>query len=360
MLAQSRFLRRPLLALAVAAAVMASSLAQADITVEENVAIGGSGLMKMANMNGHSVQMISGNRSRTDSDLQFESRMMSALARTGPTTEIVKLDEDKIYELNQKKKTYTEDSFAARRERMQAAMAKMQESQASQQQATSGVDESECDWQEPKSELRKTGEKAMIGGYQADRVTINATQACKNRKTGEVCEFGLSLDQWLAPGFEAPEERLNYQRAYAQKLGLTTASSRDFAERAQSLFSRYKGIWTAIADKAKDVKGGYPVKAGFALGVGGAQCQSTQQQQQAGGGAAESPGGIAGALGGALGGMFKKKEAPKPAVSATPAVAAPPGLMTLMSLSSELISVNRAAIAPQQFEVPAGFKLTKD
>lgn len=355
MLAPSRFLRRALLALAVAAV----PLAQADITVEENVAISGSGLMKMANMNGHSVQMISGNRSRTDSDLQFESRMMSALARTGPMTEIVKLDEDKIYGLNQKKKTYTEDSFAARRERMQAAMAKMQESQASQQQATSGVDESECDWQDAKAELKKTGEKLTIGGYQAERVTINATQACKNRKTGEVCEFGLSLDQWLAPGFEAPEERLNYQRAYAQKLGLTTTSSRDFAERAQTLFSRYKGIWVAIADKAKDVKGGYPVKAGFALGVGGPQCQSTQQQQAAGG-ASESRGGITGVLGGALGGMFKKKEASKPAVSATPAVAAPPGFMTLMSLSTELVSVSRAAIAPQQFEVPSEFKLTKD
>ena len=349
------FVRRALLAGAIAAVV---PLAHADITVEETMSVNGAGLMKMANMSGHSVQTISGHRSRTDSDLQFESGMMRALARgVGPMTEIVKLDEDRIYELNQKKKTYTETTFTQRREQMQAAMQKMQESQASQQQATSGVDESECEWSEPKAEVKKSGEKAMIGGYQAERVTVNATQACKNKKTGEVCEFGLSLDQWLAPGFEAPDERLAYQRAYAEKLGLTTTSSRDFAERAQTMFGRYKGIWTAIAAKAKDIKGGYPVKAGFALGVGGPQCQSTQQAQ-ASGGPAEAPS-IGGALGGALGGMFKKKEQPKPAPT-TPATTAPNGLMSLMTVSSELVSVNRAAVAPQQFEVPADFKKAKD
>jgi hypothetical protein len=346
--------QRVLLAGAIAAVL---PLAHADVTVEETMSVSGAGLMKMANMSGHSVQMISGNRSRTDSDLQFESGLMRALARNGGVTEIVKLDDDKIFEINQKKKTYTETTFEQRRELMQAAMQKMQDAQGSQQQATSGVDESECEWAEAKAEVKKSGEKALIGGFQAERVTVNATQACKNKKTGEVCEFGLSLDQWLAPGFEASEEKLAYQRAYAEKLGLATTSSRDFAERAQTLFGRYKGIWAAIAAKAKDVKGGYPVKSGFALGVGGPQCQSTQQAQ-ASGGPAEAPS-IGGALGGALGGMFKKKEQPKPAPT-TAMVAPPNGLMLLMSVSSELVSVNRAAIAPQQFEVPADFKKAKE
>jgi hypothetical protein len=356
MLLQTRaFVRRALLAGAIAAVF---PLAHADITVEENMSVSGAGLMKMANMSGHSVQTVSGNHSRTDSDLQFESGMMRALARgVGPMTEIVKLDEDKIYELNQKKKTYTETTFTERRERMQAAMQKMQDAQASQQQATSGVDEAECEWSDPKAEVKKSGEKATIGGYPAERVVINATQACKSKKTGEVCEFGLSLDQWLAPGFEASEERLSYQRAYAEKLGLTTTSSRDFAERAQQLFGRYKGLWTAVGAKAKEVKGGYPVKSGFALGVGGPQCQSTQQAQ-ANGGPAEAPS-IGGALGGALGGMFKKKEPPKPAPT-TPGTVPPNGLMSLMTVSSELVSVNRATVAPQQFEVPSDFKKGKD
>ncbi len=124
----------------------------------------------------------------------------------------------------------------------------MSKGQASQQQATSGVDESECEWSEPKSELKRSGEKALIAGFQAERVTITATQSCKSKKNGQVCDFGLALDQWLAPGFEASSEAQKYQRAYAEKLGLGTASSRDFAERAQSMFGRYKGIWSELGD----------------------------------------------------------------------------------------------------------------
>ena len=240
---------------------------------------------------------------------------------------------------------------------MQKAWNEMQKGQAAQQQATSGVDESQCEWSEPKAEVRKTGEKGTIGGFAAERVTIVATQACKDKKTGQVCDFGLALDQWLAPNFEASAETLAYQRAYAEKLGLTAASSRDFAERAQTLFGRYKGIWTEVAAKMKDQKG-YPVKSSFGLGVGGPQCQSTQQTQ-ASGGPAEPPS-LGGALGGALGGMFgKKKEPAQPAVTATP-VALPNGMMSLMTVSTELVSVNRNAANPGVFEVPADYKKVTD
>jgi hypothetical protein len=315
--------------------------------------------MKMANMSGTTTTTLSGQRARTDTQVQFESGMMRALARgAGESTEIVRLDEDKIFELNNKKKTYIETTFAERRAQMQEAMQKMQESQASQQQATSGIDESECEWADPKADVKKGGEKASIAGYSADRVTITATQACKNKKTGEVCEFGLTLDQWLASGVDAADERLAYQRAYADKMGLTASASKDFAERAQSMFGRYKGIWTEVAAKMKDVKG-YPVKSSFALGVGGAQCTSTQETQEAGGPA--SPPSIGGALGGALGGLFNKKKEQQPqAAPSTPPPAAPNGLMSLMTVSTELVSIDRNAVSPQSFEVPAGYKKTSD
>jgi hypothetical protein len=348
-------LRGAVLACSIAAVL---PLAHADVTVQESMSISGAGMMKLANMTGTTTTTVAGQRARTDTQVQFESGMMRALTRGGgETSEIVRLDQDKIYELNNKKKTYTETTFAERRAQMQQTMQKMQESQASQQQATSGVDESECEWADPKAEVRKGGEKASIAGYTAERVTITATQACKNKKTGEVCEFGLTLDQWLAAGVDAADERLAYQRAYAEKLGLTAAASKDFAERAQSMFGRYKGIWTEVAAKMKDVKG-YPVKSSFALGVGGPQCQSTQQTQQAGGPAA-SPS-IGGALGGALGGLFNKKKEQPQAAPTTPPPAAPNGLMSLMTVSTELVSINKGAASAQAFDVPAGYKKTTD
>jgi hypothetical protein len=348
------------LALGCAVATALATAAHADVTMQEHVSVNALGMMKLANMSGTTTTTIAGDRARTDSNLQFESGMLRAFTGgMGQTTEIVRLDQDKIYTLDTKKKTYTEMTFAEQRARMQQAMQKMQESQASQQQATSGVDDSQCEWSEPKADVKRGGEKATIAGFQAEHVTITATQSCKDKKTGAVCDFGLVLDQWVAPGFEQSSETLAYQRAYAEKLGLGASASRDFAERAQSMFGRYQGIWTEVASKMKDVQG-YPVKASFGLGVGGPQCQNSQGQTSQDSQAQSQstpPPSIGGALGGALGGLFgKKKEPAQPAASATPPAAMPGGLIPLMTVGTELVSVNTGAVNPQTFEVPADFK----
>jgi hypothetical protein len=344
------------------AGVLVSAAAQADVTMQEKMNLSGAGMMKMANMNGTTTTTISGNKARTESNLQFESGLMRTFARGagGPHVEIVRLDEDKIFSLNPTKKTYTETTFAERRAQMQQAMEQMNKSQASQQQATSGVDESECEWSDPKSEVKRTGEKVLIAGFQAEHVTVSASQSCTNKKTGDVCDFGLALDQWIAPGFEASSETKAYQQAYAEKLGLGSAASRDFAERAQSTFGRYKGLWGELIKRMAEVPvKGYPVKSGFSLGVGGPQCKSSQEMQAQGGGQQQAQPSLGGALGGALGGMFGKKKQPEPAQQQ----AAPPptmagGLMPLMSMGSELVSITRDAVAPQTFEVPGDYKKT--
>jgi hypothetical protein len=236
---------------------------------------------------------------------------------------------------------------------LQQVMEQQRQAQASQQQAASGVDESNCEWSEPKADVQRTGEKAAIGGYDAERVTITATQSCKDKKTGQVCDFGLALDQWLAPSFEAADETLAYQRAYAEKLGFGASASRDFAERAEALFGRYQGIWKEVAAKMRDVNG-YPVKASFGLGVGGPQCQSTQETQASGGSA--PPPSLGGALGGALGGLLGRKKEPAQPAAATPPATLPGGLIPLMTVSTELVSASRSAADPVAFEIPADYK----
>lgn len=345
------------------AGVLVSAAAQADVTMQEQMSLSGAGMMKMANMSGTTTTVISGDRARTESNMQFESGLMRTFARGagGAHVEIVRLDQDKIYSLNPAKKTYTETTFAEMRAKMQEAMEAMNKGQASQQQATSGVDESQCEWSDPKSDVKRTGEKVLIAGFQAEHVTVTATQSCTDKKTGQVCDFGLALDQWVAPDFQASSEAQAYQRAYAEKLGLGTASSRDFAERAQSSFGRYKGLWGELGKRMASLNlKGYPVKSGFSLGVGGPQCQSTQQTQ-AQGGPQSPPPSIGGALGGALGGMFGKKKQPEPAQQqAAPPPAMAGGLMPLMSMGTELVSISRDAVAAQTFEVPGDYKKTKD
>jgi hypothetical protein len=342
-----------------AGSVLACATLHADITLEERLSVEGAGLMRMANMTGTTKTTIAGDRSRIESDLQMQSRLVRMVARGvgGPTADIVRLDEGKVYQLDLKKKQYTESTFEEMRAKLEAAQrqAQQQAQQAGGQTTPTPLDESECEWSEPKAEVKRTGEKAQFAGYDSERLMILASQSCRNKKTGAVCDVALSLDQWLAPNFSGGADALQFQRAYAQKMGYDAAVSQDLAERAKSMFGRYQGVWTQVAEKTRDVKG-YPVKTSFAFAVGGPQCQDSQQPE---GGTDESsartPSGVAGQI---VGSIFGRKKAQDSATAPTTSAASslPPGMVPLITMTSELTSASTAPATPGTFDVPADFK----
>lgn len=330
--------------------------ALADVTVQESVSVNGAGLMSFANLSGKSTTKISGTRARMESDVQMQSRLVRLFAG-GPTAEITRLEDDQVYELDLKKKQYTATSLSARRAEMEQALQQRNE-QSAQSQAGSGVDQSKCEWSPAKADVKKTGEKATIAGFSAEHTLITVTQSCKNKDTGEVCDFGLALDQWLAPKFDGGAERQAFYQRYAEKMGLNSAASRDFAQNAQAMFAGYKDLWAEVAKKSGSLDG-YPVRSTFALAIGGAQCGT--QQAQAGSAAAGSPAqealAAAGQIGSAIGGLFGKK---KEAAAAQPAAPAPQilvnGMSPIVSVSSELLSISHDTLPADLFEPPADFK----
>lgn len=372
---------------------LTTGVASADITTEQKISIQGIGPMSFADMSGATRTAISGNRSRTDSDLVMQSKLVRFLARNaaGPTAEIVLLDSDKLYHLNLNKKEYTEQSFEELRNNMQKALQSGKSDSAEARQQPSAIDQSKCDWLPPKSDV-KSGAKATVAGFDAQEIIITAEQPCKDKETGAICEIALTVDEWLASSFSTNEEITKYHNAYAQKLGLDTVGQ-DASDRAKAMFSQYKGVWEDIASKMKDAKG-YPVKTSFSLAIGGEQCKQAQSaKQQSGGGedggsnassgassgSASSSGGssaptsaadIANQVGAKLGSLFHRKkddsqaaasnqgtQSPAAAAaSAAPAATGPSGTIPLMTISSELVSVSTAPIPANAFDVPADFK----
>lgn len=344
----------------------AASVALADVTVQRHISVEGAGLMSAGNMSGTTKTTISGDRSRTDSDIQLQSRVVRMLAHraVGPTAEIVRLDQDRIDRLDISRKQYTETTFEEMKARLQKVMDRAQDGQSQENQKP--MDDSKCEWLEPKVDVRRSGEKASYAGYEAERLTIVASQPCKDKETGTICEVALALDEWLAPKFVTTGEEDKFHRAYAQKTGLDLNSGGGFGggdinQRAQSMFGRYSGIWSQIVAKTKDIKG-YPVKTTFAFAFGGEQCKSSRPSQQqgdaddSGGGAS---GGLAGQVAGKLGSMFHRKKDDAPAATATAAPTLPNGLVPLITMSSELVSVSTDSVAADTFEVPADFKKTE-
>src|SRR5260370_37644178 len=85
---------------------LTAGIARADITLERTMAVEGVGAMAFGNMSGTSKTTISGDKSRTDSDVKMQSKIVRFLAHNamGPSADIVRLDEEKVNNLNIKKK----------------------------------------------------------------------------------------------------------------------------------------------------------------------------------------------------------------------------------------------------------------
>ena len=349
---------------------LATGVAHSDVTMEQKISIQGVGAMAVGNMSGSTRTAISGNKSRTDSNLQPDSKVVRFLARNavGPSSEIVDLDADKTYRLNVNKKEYTEQSFEEIRTKLQNAVAgsnSANDQGEAKRSQPAAIDQSKCMWLEPKADVKQTGEKGTFAGFDAERVVITAEQPCQDKETGAICEIALTLDEWMAPGFGNNEETTRYRKAYAQKLGLDSALNQDSTDRAKAMFAQYQGAWSQVIEKMKDLKG-YPIRSSFGLALGGDQCKQAQgaQQQSNGGGdnsasSSDSPSDIAGKVGAKLGSLFHKKpdDSQSQTAGATPPPATgPAGTVTLMTVTTELVSVSNSSIPADAFEVPAGYK----
>jgi hypothetical protein len=342
----------------------AITVVRADVTITRTMSVDGVGAMAFANMSGTSKTTISGNRSRTDSDLKMQSKLIGFLARNsvGPSADIVLLDEGKIDHLIPNKKQYTETTFEQMRTQLQKAADQMNSN--AERQPASAVDQSKCEWLPARVSVSRTGEKAQFGGYEAERAIITAAQPCQDKESGSVCEVAIVLDQWMSTGFSENDEARKFYGAYAAKMGLDQASMEDASQRAKALFSQYQGIWSEVATKLQGMKG-YPVKSSFTLAMGGAQCKDSKAQSQSNqsddSGSSGNSGGLSGAIAGKLGGLFHKKKddadapAAAPAVTTTP-VPVPVGDVALMTVSSQLVSVSTDSASADAFVVPADFK----
>jgi hypothetical protein len=318
--------------------------ALADITLQEQFSVRGEGLMSFANMSGTSTTVIANDKASTRGDVKMESRLARMVAgKLGSTAEIIRLDQGKLYQLDMEKQRYNEISLADQRAELEKAM---QQSREAQQQQPMPVDETQCEWSEPVTEVTRGGSES-IAGFDAEQLKIAATQSCTDRSTGQVCDFSITLEQWLTPEFS--DEAANFYRSYAEQMGFDVSGSGDMTQRAESLLGRYPGLWAEIAEAAGSVEG-YPVKSRFALAIGGQQCE--QGKQNTGVTAADVGESVVGGLAGGLAGKLLKRRKKEEPVAAA---AEEPGMIQLLAISTELVAASQEAADPAVFEVPAGF-----
>jgi hypothetical protein len=351
-------------------------------------------------MQGTTTRSLSADKSRTDSNLQFKSKLLNTFAgRSGPTSQIVRLDKGLMWEVQPKDKTYTERTFADARAAMEKAMQQMeaasQQAQAQQPQQQLPIDAAESECSSPVVEAKVTGETATIAGNETKRAMVSLKQTCKDLKTMKSCDMVFSIDEWLAAQAPGMDESRAFAQNYAKQMGLDASGLQAMQSRMQNAFSQYKGTWTELMQKAGTFQG-YPLKSAMQITMGGPQCTTDDGTQvasapgfadavqagidagvgtaagevasaatqaaigKAGGGAAgavagSAVGGFASKFGSSMMSKLHKKDAEQPK---TEAAAAPTdaGMIRLFRLQTETTAIRGDAIPASTFDVPAGYK----
>ena len=139
------------------------------------------------------------------------------------TGQIVDLAEEKIYDLDLKKKSYKVTTFAELRRRMEEAQKKAEEDARKEAGAREGRSRAAARsrtrsrWRST-STSRTPATKKTINGFDTHEVVMTITVREKGKTLEQSGGMVMTVDMWLAPKIAAMKEIADFDMRYAQKL----------------------------------------------------------------------------------------------------------------------------------------------
>jgi hypothetical protein len=208
--------------------VLTSSLS-ADIRTDQRVKFQLGGMVgKMVNMFGGkgardgvtSMVAVKGNRKATMSDT---------------TGQIIDLSEEKIYDIDIKKKTYTVTTFAELRRKMEEARRDAEKAArdagAAEPNQPAEKDPNQKEF-EVDFDVKNTTETRTINGFNTTKTVMTVTVREKGKTLDQSGGMVMTTDMWLTPNAPSTKELVDFDMRYAAKLfGPTVvgASAQDMA-----------------------------------------------------------------------------------------------------------------------------------
>jgi hypothetical protein len=328
--------------LTVAALVLSSFVVHADVRADEKSRV------EFAGMLGRMVSLFGGKAAREGVTSTVAVKGDRKATLNDATGQIIDLNEEKIYDLDLKKKSYKVTTFAELRQQMEEARKKAEEEARKAPEAEKPAEpdpkqkEVEVDF-----DVKDTGEKKAINGFDTRQVVMTITV----REKGKTLEQGgglvLTSDMWLAPKIAAMQEVAAFDLKYAQKLYGPMVAGVTASQMAM-LMATYPMIKDAMARMRTE--GGKLDGTAIQTTVTTDAVKSAEQIAQESKAAAESKP-TSGGLSGRLGGMIARKIGPKSDDAAKPRT-------TFMTMNTEVLKV-ATTVAPEDVAVPAGFKESK-
>jgi hypothetical protein len=270
------------------------------------------------------------------------------LTLSGEQGQIVDLAEEKVYELDPKKKTYTVTTFAELKAKLEEQRAKAEKEAAEAQKKASDDKESSdapATEMEVDVEMSETGQKRTIAGHEARQVQTKAWVHEKGKKIQQSGGLLVTVDTWLGPEIDELGEIQAFDRRYALKMaeimGFSAPGATASAGQMASLAAIYPGLLDAMTkieaeSKKVDTKGA-PLASGLTVTLWKSAAQVAESQKQS-----ED-------TGGGLSGMLARKLMKKSGDPSDPRT-------EVLTSTSEVLSIAPGA-AEADVALPAGYKV---
>ena len=337
---------KPIRAVAVltfAGFVLSSTAIRADVRSDEKSRV------EFAGMLGRMVNLFGGKAARegVTSTVAVKGDRKAVLGDANG--QIIDLNEEKIYSLDLKKKTYTVVTFAELRRQMEEARKKAEEEAKKAPEAEKPAErdpnqkEVEVDF-----DVKDTGEKKAINGFDTHQVIMTITVREKGKTLEQSGGLVLTSDMWLAPKIAAMQEVVAFDLKYAQKLygPMVTGVSASQMAAALATYPMLKDAMEKMRTEGAKLEG-----TAIQTTVTTDAVKSAEQLAQESKTASESKPSGGGGLSGRLGGMIAKKIGPKTDDAAKPRA-------TFMTMNTEVLKI-ATTVAAEDVALPAGFKEAK-
>jgi hypothetical protein len=266
-----------------------------------------------------STVVVRGNRKLTMNDL---------------TGRIIDLAEEKVYDLDIKKKEYKVSTFAE----IKAKILKDQEEARKRMPATAdrpqqGTSEAQYEYDVAKKE---TGEHRVIAGHDAKEIITTVVAHLKGKTVEESGGYILTTDQWTSPRIAALEEISQFDLRYSKAI-YGEAMLFDPQQMAQ-MSAMFSAFGTMAARSATETgRLGTPVLTTTVFETVKSNDEMKSSGQQGQGDQEKKPSG--------LGGLFGKMGGKS----------APEQKTKIMTMQREMISIDAAAL-DADVAIPVGFK----
>jgi hypothetical protein len=320
-------------ALALPLAVLAVAPAFADVKTRNHTQI------KFEGMLGRMVGMFGGKAAKEGIDSSTAVKGDRKATVTESTERIVDLSEEKVYDIDLHKKTYTVTTFDELRRRMQEAREKAQKDMANAQQGDKQPQEKPAKEVEVDFDVKETGQKKQIAGYDTHESVMTITVREKGKTLEEGGGLVMTSNVWLGPQIPQMKEVLDFEMRYWKQLQGPEAAAMS-ADQMAAVMAMYPMVKDAMERMQKEgVKlEGTPLETTTTFEGVKSKEQLTQEQSNSG---SSSGGG----LGGMLARKMMKKEEPKERA-------------TIFTMHSEVLEVG-TTVAPADLAIPADFKEKK-